>query len=314
MVSNNNSQQAEPVRRDMLKMIGGGAALTVGSTAVVGSSSADEGTTEMNANGARSASFRVLNWNIAHGEGLDGLYDLRRIAHLIERVDPDFVTLQEVDRELATRSECDDQPNLLEELTNMHVDFAANLNDWDGSDCEEGARGEYGTAILTKRNRPILDTEHHFLPNSPEQRGLQGIETRVNSRRVKLYNTHLTHLNDDDRADQIGAILDILENDAGSHIVAGDFNDTPESEPMGSMYGRYNDTFLEANDVDIPTHIEEEFDDAYTFPAAHWNSDEPHSRIDYVFASSDLAVERATLWETMSSDHSPIFADVSLPE
>ena len=41
--------------------------------------------------------IRVLTYNIHHGEGMDDLLDLERIAALIREVTPDLVALQEVD-------------------------------------------------------------------------------------------------------------------------------------------------------------------------------------------------------------------------
>src|SRR6266516_6633088 len=42
--------------------------------------------------------FRVMTYNIHHGEGLDGKVDLLRIVELIRREGADFVALQEVDK------------------------------------------------------------------------------------------------------------------------------------------------------------------------------------------------------------------------
>ena len=42
--------------------------------------------------------FRVMTYNIHHGEGVDGKLDLKRIASLIQQEKADLVALQEVDR------------------------------------------------------------------------------------------------------------------------------------------------------------------------------------------------------------------------
>ena len=41
--------------------------------------------------------LRLLTYNIHHGEGMDEVIDLDRIAELVRRTDADLVTLQEVD-------------------------------------------------------------------------------------------------------------------------------------------------------------------------------------------------------------------------
>ena len=42
--------------------------------------------------------FRVMTFNIHHGEGVDGKVDLDRIANVILEANADAVALQEVDR------------------------------------------------------------------------------------------------------------------------------------------------------------------------------------------------------------------------
>ncbi|MFN9083801.1 MAG: endonuclease/exonuclease/phosphatase family protein, partial [Acidobacteriota bacterium] len=41
---------------------------------------------------------RVLTYNIHHGEGIDGRFDLQRIARVIQNSHADIVALQEVDQ------------------------------------------------------------------------------------------------------------------------------------------------------------------------------------------------------------------------
>ena len=42
--------------------------------------------------------LRVLTYNIHHGEGTDGVFDLERLAKVINDLAPDIVALQEVDK------------------------------------------------------------------------------------------------------------------------------------------------------------------------------------------------------------------------
>ncbi|MCP4450874.1 MAG: hypothetical protein GY809_05390, partial [Planctomycetes bacterium] len=42
--------------------------------------------------------LRVLTYNIHHAQGTDGKFDYQRLAAIINRVKPDVVALQEVDR------------------------------------------------------------------------------------------------------------------------------------------------------------------------------------------------------------------------
>src|SRR6202165_2432600 len=46
---------------------------------------------------ALPTTLRVLTYNIHHGEGTDGRFDVPRLAEVIKSVRPDLVALQEVD-------------------------------------------------------------------------------------------------------------------------------------------------------------------------------------------------------------------------
>ncbi len=72
--------------------------------------------------------LRVLTYNIHHGVGDDGVLDLERIARVVEDSGADVVGLQEVDRHWSARSVWLDQPAWLAERLDMHVAYAADLD------------------------------------------------------------------------------------------------------------------------------------------------------------------------------------------
>ena len=84
--------------------------------------------------------FRVMTYNIHHGEGLDGKVDLLRIAELIKRECADLVALQEVDKGVE-RTARRDFPDELAALTSLTYVFSNNYH-FQG--------GEYGNAVLTR--------------------------------------------------------------------------------------------------------------------------------------------------------------------
>lgn len=253
-----------------------------------------------------ATSIRVLNWNIHHGTGMDGVYDLRRIADLIDRSGADLVAIQEVDRHLSSRSNCDDQPQRLAERLNMHVDYAANITDYE-SDCEKQSR--YGTAILTKRKYPILESDHYGLPTPQveegaynEPRGLQETTVEIEDSKVRFYTTHLDHLFERRRMAQVEAILDATTGVSDPQVVTGDFNTVPDSDPIEAMTDEYVDAFASVGNGE-----------SYTYPAIYTDS-APQKRIDYVFTSDDgITVEDAGIGgETLVSDHLPTVADLQI--
>lgn len=253
-----------------------------------------------------ATSVRVLNWNIHHGTGMDGVYDLRRTADLIDRSDADLVALQEVDKHLSSRSSCDDQPEWLAERLNMHVNYAANVTDYE-SDCEK--QSGYGTAILTKRKYPIVESDHYELPTPQveegaynEPRGLQETTVEIEGNRIRFYTTHLDHLFERRRVAQVEAILDATADISDPQIITGDFNSVPTTDPIAAMTDEYVDTFASVGNGD-----------SYTYPAIYTDS-APEKRIDYAFTSDDrITVEEARIdEETLVSDHLPTVIDLQI--
>ena len=106
--------------------IGVSAALTaIGASAVATTQSAE--------------TVRILTYNIHHGEGMDERIDLERIAALINRLEPDLVALQEVDR-VVDRTGGVDQATALGELTGMTAVFGEFMS-------YQGGRLRHGLAL-----------------------------------------------------------------------------------------------------------------------------------------------------------------------
>jgi endonuclease/exonuclease/phosphatase family metal-dependent hydrolase len=91
--------------------------------------------------------------------------------------------------------------------------------------------------------------------------------------------------------------------DAGTPLViGGDLNERPDGRAVGYLSERLRDAWLLGGDVD-----------GETFPA-----DEPTARIDYLFVSEGIAVERVIVPPgpdaREASDHRPVVAELTLPE
>ena len=76
--------------------------------------------------------FRLMTYNLHHGEGMDGRVDLERIAEIIRREGADIVALQEVDRGVA-RTARRDLSGELAALTGMTCLFSNNFHFQGGS-------------------------------------------------------------------------------------------------------------------------------------------------------------------------------------
>ena len=171
--------------------------------------------------------IRVLTYNIHHGEGTDGKFDLPRIAGVIKSVSPDIVALQEVDQGTARASGVD-QPAELARLTGMEVVFGRNI-DYEG--------GGYGTAVLSKLPVKASASEklrsfYQGTPEHPEQRGVQVVELGPPGEPGLVFLcTHLDYRPDDrERMASAESINGLAAKYADRlMLLAGDLNATPES-------------------------------------------------------------------------------------
>ena len=232
--------------------------------------------------------LRILSYNIHHAEGVDGKLDVPRIAQVILSVDPDLVALQEVDKNTIRTGKVN-QGIELSRLTKMNSVFGSNIT-FQG--------GQYGNAILSKF--PIIKNKNFLLPNvdSGEQRGLLQSQIQIsNKENILFFSTHLDHRRSDtERLASAKAINQIISLDNKSPaILAGDFNDVPDSptlNELGKVWLRTNKKILR------------------TIPAS-----KPSRQIDYIFVQPKerwKIIESQVLDEDIASDHRAIFSIIEL--
>lgn len=167
--------------------------------------------------------LRVLTFNIHHGETLAGEIDLEAMAAVIQSAKPDLVALQEVDVH-TSRVEGISLVEKLAEICGMNSYFARAL-DFGG--------GEYGNAVLSRF--PIVETHAWKLPSSEghEPRVAADCLIAIPSDTIRFISTHFDHVSENpDRPAQAKALLDIFQKDEIPSILAGDLNDTPDSETL----------------------------------------------------------------------------------
>jgi endonuclease/exonuclease/phosphatase family metal-dependent hydrolase len=240
--------------------------------------------------------IRVLTYNIHHGEGVDGKFDLARIAALIKSVSPDVVALQEVDQNTARSSDVD-QPAELARLTGMEVVFGRNI-DFQG--------GGYGTAVLTRL--PVKAHASHKLPSlyEGEQRGVQVVELgSAGDPGLVFLCTHLDHRPDDRERLASAELVNELAATYGNRlmILAGDLNAEPDSRVIRELEKRWHVTGAAKPQAEV-----EAARGLLTFP-----SDKPRKWIDFVLvrpAERWQVVEVRVLDESVASDHRPLLAVV----
>ncbi|MEM7455209.1 MAG: endonuclease/exonuclease/phosphatase family protein, partial [Planctomycetota bacterium] len=216
--------------------------------------------------------LRVLTYNIHHGEGTDGVFDYQRIADVIERLNPDVIALQEVDRN-TQRARGVDQAAELARLLEMNHVFGNALY-YSG--------GEYGEAVLSRF--PIEDARAHHLPFSHGNEPRTALEVRVvpdnGIPEFRFVGTHLCHQSNETRLEQTRELNQLFSGGSSSVILVGDLNARPQSEPMSVL--------LEGNWIDAVA---------------------PDSKIDYVLLRKNdpwKIIETIILDEPVVSDHDPV--------
>jgi len=237
---------------------------------------------------SKSASLRVLSYNIHHGEGTDGKLDLQRIAEIIRGAEPDLVALQEVDQNLPRTGKVD-QSAELSRLTEMHVAFGGNYQ-FDG--------GDYGNAVLSRH--PIRRKQNHGLPmpTPGEPRGVLEVEIDLEGgESLILLATHFDHRPLDRSRRESAEAINKLAVAAPNRlsILAGDLNAVPNSEVLKILRTEWHSP---------------ESDTLLTSPAKT-----PRRQIDYILsrpASRWRVVDVKVLEEPMASDHRPLLVKLEL--
>src|SRR5664280_521949 len=183
---------------------------------------------------ATSNTFRVMTYNIHHGEGLDRKVDLQRIADLIKHEQADIVALQEVDKGVQ-RTAQRDCPAELAALTGMTCVFSNNYH-YQG--------GEYGNGVLTRFPVKRWTNRHYKLLSPGEPRGLLQVVLTIHGRELVFLDTHLDPRGDDaERLFSVAELLEALQPYRGqSMILCGDFNDTPGSRTYLKISQAFEDT------------------------------------------------------------------------
>lgn len=232
---------------------------------------------------ASADTLRVLAYNIHHGEGMDEELDLERIAALIREVDPDLVTLQEVDS-VTSRTMGVDQVAELGRLTGLQPVFGRFM-------AYQG--GAYGMALLSAW--PVAESVNYRLPDGEEPRtALAAIVTSPKTgRSLRFVGIHF-YRTAEERLAQAVALEGLLGDDTIPTILAGDFNSTADSEVMLHLADSW--------------HVVAKGADNLTFP-----SYQPAREIDFVLLRPrdvfDVAAQRL-LDEPVASDHRPVVVDL----
>ena len=208
-----------------------------------------------------------------------------RIARLVSRFEPDVLLLNETGGRLALRR--------FARATGMEV----------AGDPWSPFRRRVKDAVLARAPWHIVSSLQRRFPTEEwlYPRGALVAELRRGGARIHAVATHLS-LKPAERRRHAEALAEIVRRLHTPAVIAGDLNEFPDGKAVTLLGTRFRDVWLLAGGAD-----------GATFPA-----DRPSSRIDYVFVTEGIGVERALVPGGAdahdASDHRPVVAVLTLPE
>jgi endonuclease/exonuclease/phosphatase family metal-dependent hydrolase len=238
--------------------------------------------------------IRVMTYNIHTGVGVDGKFDLARIARLITNHRIDIAGLQEVDQGVERTGRVRTM-EVLSELTGMNFAFGKAIT-FQG--------GEYGNGILSRY--PMIEKRNHryAFDQTGEHRALICVLLKYQNDTLLVMNTHLDHRPDD--TERMKSVEEILSIAAGHLdrllLLLGDINDVPQSRVINRLREQFRDAWEDAGEGT-----------GYTF-----HTDDLNRRIDYIlYHDSSLRRDarlyfkaiRAYTIQTPASDHLPVVTE-----
>lgn len=250
--------------------------------------------------GGHGVPLRVMSYNILHGAGTDGVFDLDRTAAAIRAEHPDVVGLQEVDQTWDVRSNFVDEPAALAKALHMHVFFGPI---YDLPPLTAGAPDRrYGVAILSRY--PIVHAVDHEITRLSTQDpnpvpalapGFPEAVIAVRGALVHVFDTHLDYRADPSvRQLQVADTVRIMRAAGGQQVLVGDFNATWDAPELAGLHDILIDAWTATGQPG-----------GETYPA-----EAPDTRIDHVTVTPGVGIGQAAVPVTLASDHRPVVADL----
>lgn len=255
--------------------------------------------------------LRVLTLNIAHGRGLStyqGFHSqkgiqrsLKRVAHLLRKVDAEIVALQEVDED----SHWNRRIHLLDELQQQAGYSHAYLG---VHNRREGKLPlAYGNGLLTKFE--IRHAEHKaFGEASLGEKGFMCAELETPHGILPVVNLHLDFRSRLKRIEQVEKLIQFLQDKKYtsegtphlSPIVCGDFN-SGSGKPTDAVRHLFH--YLEVHNYQLHPHGR----GSRTFPSIM-----PVHGLDFVFVPSSYRVVGSEVLRSYVSDHRPVLIELEV--
>ena len=237
--------------------------------------------------------IRVAVYNTHWCTGVDGVLSPQRIAEVLKGLDADVIALNEIDRHYDSRSDYEDQLQIIADTLEMNYKFQKTT--WKSPIPASGNKPrEFGHAILSKQPIDFLD-DRIFDAYSNHYHGLLETKIEIKGKPILFYVTHLD-VDPTNLHEQAVQLKEWMRERDGTKIIMGDFNATPENPSI---------EYIKNGMVDAL----ESQQDAFTF-----KSNDPTMRIDYILGSEDVEFANSNVIKTLASDHFPIVTEIKIKE
>ena len=213
--------------------------------------------------------FKIMSYNIYGSRLADGT----KLGESIRKYEPDFISLQEVDKN-TKRSNLKDVAFDIATVLGYNFYYFQKARDFDG--------GEYGIAFISRY--PVEKIYTHELPSiGVEKRQMLAakLTTETYGKNLTVINTHLDYRPEIKREELNDLLItaQLLEGDV--KFLSGDLNFLPTSDHYKGVINDWKDTYFEGDNLKEDGTREKR------------NSETP--RIDYIFG------DRSGSWTTKKS-------------
>ena len=250
--------------------------------------------------------LRLVTFNIAHARGLTPIQgltsqrklrmNLRKIAALVEKLQPDVVALQEIDERSRWAGNFDHLDYLRVHTRFPHAVFGINNR-------RTGLLNlSYGNAVLSRHSIRGAETVV-FGQRQLGEKGFLYVELDIGGRVLPLINLHLHFSSRAQRLRQLERLLSWLEEKHRLHrsrwlvppIICGDFNNPgTRDDATASLLSHLS------NYCDYALHPA----GGFTFP-----SPLPQRTLDFIFLPQGCGSAKCEIVRTILSDHLPVVVE-----
>ncbi|WP_353140659.1 endonuclease/exonuclease/phosphatase family protein [Pseudopedobacter sp.] len=239
--------------------------------------------------------FKYMQYNINHGENMNGVYDLQAIANVIKSSNADVIALSQVDRYFSSRSNYDDQIRWLGETLGMYYRYQTVLS-YPATTASGGHLRKYGQGFLSKF--PFDETqEARYIytadPGDGNKQGLLRTRVNINGNWVNFYVTSFGSGSTDRLSQATEAKNWINADNVTWKVLGGSLDISRTSAPMVTMYSFLSDAFAGVT--------------AFNYP-----SNTPVNHLNYILTKNTVTTNSATVINTQASRSRPLTCNIVL--